>query len=76
MVEHACFWALLSFGELKFAYLPYSSLVMQQRLDSRVVDLLLGKSFFEFVHHDEVNMAREDLNKFMQLKTLWGSVTR
>ncbi|RUP47430.1 hypothetical protein BC936DRAFT_145745 [Jimgerdemannia flammicorona] len=75
MTEHACFWALLSFGDLKFAYLPYSSLVQQQRLDPRVVDLLLGKSFFDFVHHDEVAMAKEDLNKFMQLKTLYGSVT-
>ncbi|KAM3582912.1 hypothetical protein VKS41_004669 [Umbelopsis sp. WA50703] len=66
-MEHSCFWALLSYGDLHFIYLPLSVAAR---------DHFFGRSFFDFVHPDEVVFARQDLTTFMQGHTLGGSVTR
>ncbi|KAI9282811.1 hypothetical protein BC943DRAFT_107484 [Umbelopsis sp. AD052] len=66
-MEHSCFWALLSHGDLNFVYLPLS---MAAR------DRFFGKTFFDFVHPEEAVFARQDLSNFMQAHTLGGSVTR
>jgi hypothetical protein len=66
-MEHSCFWALLSYGDLHFVYLPLS-------MGAR--DRFFGKTFFDFVHPEEAVFARQDLSNFMHAHTLGGSVTR
>ncbi|KAF9156160.1 hypothetical protein BG015_007058 [Linnemannia schmuckeri] len=67
-----CFWALMTYGDLKFIYLSSSV----QRAVSAKYKQLLGKSFFDYIHPDEAKLARKDLNAFMDVHNLYGSVTR
>ncbi|KAF9918579.1 hypothetical protein FBU30_000132 [Linnemannia zychae] len=67
-----CFWALMTYGDLKFIYLSSSV----QRAVSSKYKQLLGKSFFDYIHPDEAKLARKDLNAFMDVHNLYGSVTR
>ncbi|KAG0048314.1 hypothetical protein BGZ90_007665, partial [Linnemannia elongata] len=67
-----CFWALMTYGDLKFIYLSSSV----QRAVSAKYKELLGKSFFDYIHPDEAKLARKDLNAFMDVHNLYGSVTR
>ncbi|KAF9094329.1 hypothetical protein BGX23_002254 [Mortierella sp. AD031] len=67
-----CFWALMTYGDLKFIYLSSSV----QRAVSEKYKQLLGKSFFDYIHPDEAKLARKDLNAFMDVHNLYGSVTR
>ncbi|KAH8556743.1 hypothetical protein BGW37DRAFT_23776 [Umbelopsis sp. PMI_123] len=66
-MEHSCFWALLSHGDLNFIYLPLSMTARHR---------FFGKTFFDFVHPEEAVFARQDLSNFMHAHTLGGSVTR
>ncbi|KAL0090851.1 GATA-type zinc finger transcription factor [Phycomyces blakesleeanus] len=71
-----CFWALLSLNELSFIYLP-ASVGDKEVLGGRTIrDLLLNRSLLDFVHHEEVDLAKSDLSTFVRMKTLAGSVTR
>ncbi|KAF9180927.1 hypothetical protein BGZ50_005838 [Haplosporangium sp. Z 11] len=67
-----CFWALMTYGDLRFIYLSSSV----QRAVSAEYKQLLGKSFFDYIHPDEAKLARKDLNAFMDVHNLYGSVTR
>ncbi|KAF9423029.1 blue light receptor [Podila epigama] len=67
-----CFWALMTYGDLRFIYLSSSV----QRAVSAKYKQLLGKSFFDYIHPDEAKLARKDLNAFMDVHNLYGSVTR
>ncbi|KAF9585584.1 hypothetical protein BGW38_001670 [Lunasporangiospora selenospora] len=67
-----CFWALMTYGDLRFIYLSTSV----QRAVSAKYKQLLGKSFFDYIHPDEAKLARKDLNAFMDVHNLYGSVTR
>ncbi|KAI9022856.1 hypothetical protein CLU79DRAFT_751047 [Phycomyces nitens] len=71
-----CFWALLSLNQLRFIYLS-ASVGNKEVLEGKTIrDLLLHKSLLEFVHHEEVDLAKSDLSTFVRMKTLAGSVTR
>ncbi|ORZ06661.1 hypothetical protein BCR42DRAFT_456335 [Absidia repens] len=71
----SCFWALLSLPDYEFLYLPSS--IMDTVVDhSSIKDLLLGKAFIDFIHPDERSLAMDDFNKFTDLNTLAGAVTR
>lgn len=59
-----CIWALLTRTDLKFIN------------SSRDNDKLKGQSLFNFIHPDEVSLAKRDLYKFMNSDLLGGSVTR
>ena len=67
-----CFWALMTYGDLRFIYLSSSV----QRAVSAKYKQLLGQSFFDYIHPDEAKLARKDLNAFMDVHNLYGSVTR
>ncbi|KAF8938739.1 hypothetical protein BGZ58_000266 [Dissophora ornata] len=67
-----CFWALMTYGDLRFIYLSSSV----QRAVSVKYKQLLGESFFDYIHPDEAKLARKDLNAFMDVHNLYGSVTR
>ncbi|KAF9172419.1 hypothetical protein BGX21_003819 [Mortierella sp. AD011] len=67
-----CFWALMTYGDLRFIYLSSSV----QRAVSVKYKQLLGQSFFDYIHPDEAKLARKDLNAFMDVHNLYGSVTR
>ncbi|KAI1312259.1 hypothetical protein EDD11_003016 [Mortierella claussenii] len=67
-----CFWALMTYGDLRFIYLSSSV----QRAVSAKYKRLLGQSFFDYIHPDEAKLARKDLNAFMDVHNLYGSVTR
>ncbi|KAF9971619.1 hypothetical protein BGZ73_005411 [Actinomortierella ambigua] len=67
-----CFWALMTYGDLRFIYLSDS---VQKAVNSKY-EGLLGRSFFDFIHPDEAKLARKDLNAFMDVHNLYGSVTR
>ncbi|KAF9901107.1 hypothetical protein EC991_006525 [Linnemannia zychae] len=62
----------MTYGDLKFIYLSSSV----QRAVSAKYKQLLGKSFFDYIHPDEAKLARKDLNAFMDVHNLYGSVTR
>ncbi|KAG0226624.1 hypothetical protein BGW42_003496 [Actinomortierella wolfii] len=67
-----CFWALMTYGDLRFIYLSNS---VQRAVNSKY-KRLLGRSFFDYIHPDEAKLARKDLNAFMDVHNLYGSVTR
>ncbi|KAI8099125.1 uncharacterized protein BX664DRAFT_354599 [Halteromyces radiatus] len=75
MSMSSCFWALLSLPDYEILYLPTS--IMNTRVDQHSIkDLLLGKPFINFIHPDERSLAKNDFNKFTDLDTLAGAVTR
>lgn len=49
--------------------------VLQSHMGSEK-DLIIGKSFFDFVHPQERAQAKEDLRNIVASRTLFGSVTR
>lgn len=70
-----CFWSILTMSDLEFVYIP--STVSSIRISGQAIgDLLLHHSLFEFMHPNEIALAKSDLSSFFQLKTLAGSVTR
>lgn len=74
-MKSSCFWSLLSLDNLKFIYIPSS--VSDIRVSGYSIgDLLLHHSLFEFMHPNEIALAKTDLSSFLKFKTLAGSVTR
>lgn len=71
----SCFWALLCREQFRFVYLSGS--VTQVKVDDHTIEeLLLHRSLLDFIHPDEVELARNDFTKFMRDNTLAGSITR
>jgi len=62
----------MTYGDLRFIYLSSSV----QRAVSAKYKQLLGQSFFDYIHPDEAKLASKDLNAFMDVHNLYGSVTR
>jgi hypothetical protein len=71
-----CFWALLSVDDLKFLYIPSTIGKIPVINDQTINSLLIDHSLFEFMHPNEIELAKSDLSRFVQAKTLVGSVTR
>ncbi|KAI8338463.1 hypothetical protein BC941DRAFT_512598 [Chlamydoabsidia padenii] len=71
----SCFWGLLSSLDYEFLYLP--TLIMNTTVDHHSIkDLLLGRPFIDLIHPDERPLAKSDFDKFTDLNTLAGAVTR
>ncbi|KAI8335795.1 hypothetical protein BC941DRAFT_429398 [Chlamydoabsidia padenii] len=79
MAGTTCFWSFLSLQHLEFLFVSPtrgSQQVFTNRHDITIRDLLLGRSFFDFIHPDEWAIAKQDLSSFSRRKTLAGAVTR
>ncbi|CAG8438499.1 14340_t:CDS:2 [Acaulospora colombiana] len=70
--ETICFWSLLSIKDLSFIYI---SSWLSKALGPEQ-SLLLGTSFFDYVHPQDQDSAKRDLSDFVKKKTLTCSVTR
>jgi hypothetical protein len=78
-IQNSCFWSLLSFDKLEFIHIPSSIgkiKITTENDETTIQDVLLHRSLFEFMHPNEIKMAKNDLSSFLKLKTLAGSVTR
>lgn len=74
-INSSCFWSLLSLDNLKFIYIPEP--VANINISGTFVkDILLHHSLYEFIHPNEIELAKHDLSSFLKVKTLAGSVTR
>ncbi|KAI8098541.1 uncharacterized protein BX664DRAFT_318994 [Halteromyces radiatus] len=73
-----CFWFLLSIQQLEVVYVPPSvgSLVVFDNHDTTIKDLILHRSFYDFIHPEEFTMAKHDLSAFLRRKPLAGAITR
>ncbi|OBZ91261.1 hypothetical protein A0J61_00667 [Choanephora cucurbitarum] len=60
----SCVWALLSIGPLNFVYASH----YQERLH--------GHSLWDYIHPEEISLAKRDLSNFINSNKLGGSVTR
>ncbi|CAG8700293.1 16361_t:CDS:2, partial [Acaulospora morrowiae] len=69
--ETICFWSLLSIKDLSFIYI---SSWLAKALGPEQ-SLLLGTSFFDYVHPQDQDIAKRDLSDFVKKKTLTCSVT-
>ncbi|PWN20761.1 hypothetical protein BCV69DRAFT_198880 [Microstroma glucosiphilum] len=74
-----CYWALFSTEsgpsnpyDLTFIFCDP---VLQNHLNTEA-DLIIGKSFFDYVHPEQKEQARSDLAQIVASGTLFGSVTR
>ncbi|RCH78413.1 hypothetical protein CU098_003048, partial [Rhizopus stolonifer] len=68
----SCFWALLSVKDFEFIYIP--QFTINETKSFR--DCLLSQSLLMFVHPEERSLAKMDLSKFIESKTISGAVTR
>ncbi|KAI8061261.1 hypothetical protein BDF21DRAFT_467258 [Thamnidium elegans] len=74
-INSSCFWSLLSLDNLKFIYIPEP--VANINISGTFVkEILLDHSLYEFIHPNEIELAKHDLSSFLKVKTLAGSVTR
>ncbi|GAA5811743.1 hypothetical protein MFLAVUS_005186 [Mucor flavus] len=74
-INSSCFWSLLSLDNLKFIYIPEP--VANINISGTFIkDILLHHSLYEFIHPNEIELAKHDLSSFLKVKTLAGSVTR
>ena len=74
-----CFWALLDPEQFRFMYLPDSVAQISVGDDiagHTISALLQHQSLFNFIHPEEVNNAKTDLERFLSVRTLAGSITR
>ncbi|KAI9250726.1 hypothetical protein BY458DRAFT_524403 [Sporodiniella umbellata] len=71
-----CFWGMVTTDEFRFIYMP--SFIDQLRItkDRTIGDVISNRSIFEYMHPNEVELAKIDFNNAVQLKRLSGSVTR
>lgn len=77
MTAGSCFWSLLSKDNFKFLYVPISVGKLKASTDGRsIADILLHHSLFDIMHPNEIELAKNDLTRFLKLKVLAGSVTR
>lgn len=72
----SCFWALLSLENFEYLYLPDFITDTQIALGKTPADILLCQSLLQFIHPDELSLAKTDLLNFIRIKTLAGAVTR
>ena len=72
----SCFWALLSLENFDFIYLPNFITDIQIGFGETPGDILLHRSLLQFIHPEELALAKIDLENFVQIKTLAGAVTR
>jgi hypothetical protein len=76
-MNSSCFWSLLSPDKLTFLYIPLSIGNIKISTNYTTIgDILLHHSLYEFMHPNEIDLAKSDLSSFLKLKTLAGSVTR
>ncbi|KAI9493113.1 hypothetical protein BDB00DRAFT_788168 [Zychaea mexicana] len=72
-----CFWALLTPEQFRFAYLPDSVAQTVVGDDKQSVRTLLqNRSLLDFIHPEELSIAQADLERFLRVRTLAGSITR
>ena len=74
-----CFWALLDPEQFRFMYLPNSVAqisVGDDNAQHTISALLQDQSLFSFIHPEEVENAKIDLERFLSARTLTGSITR
>ncbi|GAC99052.1 hypothetical protein PHSY_006649 [Pseudozyma hubeiensis SY62] len=77
-----CYWALLSADyskgngptgdKLQFVYLDP---VLQQHLDQQSASMV-GSDFYDYVHPEERDRVIDDMQRIVESRTLFGSVTR
>jgi hypothetical protein len=72
----SCFWALLSLENFEFIYLPDFVTEVQIGYGKTPGDILLSRSLLQFIHPEELALAKADLLNFIRIKTLAGAVTR
>ncbi|KAI9277080.1 hypothetical protein BDA99DRAFT_126014 [Phascolomyces articulosus] len=73
----ACFWAILDPEQFRFLYLPDSIAQITVGDENRsICDLLQNRSLLDFIHPDEFTSAKTDLEQFLSVRTLAGSITR
>lgn len=72
----SCYWALLSLENFEFIYLL--SFVTDEKIGfgKSAADILINHSLLDFIHPDELSLAKTDLLNFVRIKTLAGAVTR
>lgn len=71
----SCFWSLLSLDDLRFIYIP--EYVANIKVSGTYIkEILSNHSLYEFIHPNEIELAKCDLSSFLKIKTLSGSVTR
>lgn len=74
MSVNGCYWALLSLNDnFQFIHLPELG---RDIYGKSPVDTLLFQSLFNFIHPQELPLAKADLLNFMKIKSLAGAVTR
>ncbi|KAI9490773.1 hypothetical protein BDB00DRAFT_790018 [Zychaea mexicana] len=66
---HPCSWSLLDNDTFNVLYLS-------RTLPDDIRSTVMGRSLFNFMHPDEVDLAQMDLKRFVTARTLSGSVTR
>lgn len=76
MNKTACAWAILSVNDFKFVYILACLGKIQVTHNLTIQDIVLNLSIFDLMHPNEVELAKNDLTNFINLKTLSGSVTR
>lgn len=73
----SCFWALLSSQDFEFIYLPEFVNQVSIGYDGKTPgDILLSSSLLDFIHPEELALAKADLLNFIRIKNLAGAVTR
>ncbi|GAA5806002.1 hypothetical protein HPULCUR_011530 [Helicostylum pulchrum] len=73
-INSSCFWSLLSLDNLKFIYIP-EPVANINISGTSVKEILLDHSLYEFIHPNEIELAKHDLSSFLKVKNLAGSVT-
>ncbi|CAO1623895.1 unnamed protein product [Sympodiomycopsis kandeliae] len=74
-----CYWTLLSTRSTRSNPYDLTFMFCDPVLQSHMgpeKDLIIGKSFFDFVHPAEREQAKDDLRNIVASRTLFGSVTR
>ncbi|ORE14399.1 hypothetical protein BCV71DRAFT_251376 [Rhizopus microsporus] len=69
-MSSACFWAILSVDNFRFIYV--SDITRRSQIKDRILD----HSLLNFIHPEELPLAKADLLHFMKIKSLAGAVTR
>ncbi|ORE06369.1 hypothetical protein BCV72DRAFT_305566 [Rhizopus microsporus var. microsporus] len=69
-MSSVCFWAILSADNFRFIY------VSDTTRRSHIKDRILNHSLLNFIHPEELPLAKADLLHFMKIKTLASAVTR
>jgi hypothetical protein len=72
----SCFWALLSLENFEFIYLPSFVTDVKIAFGKSAADILINHSLLDFIHPEELSLAKTDLLNFVRVKTLAGAVTR